>query len=362
MCYGQWRSMKAKAKYRPDLKRWMIRVTIDGQRKSIYGLSEEEALEKARQSLKDAETRSLSSPSWTGTPTLAEFAMRSYLPTIVHRSKAHQDAVTWAFGKFLPELGKMPVDTIKRPDIQRVIDGLTVGSKKDVLAKLHAVMELAIDDELIARNPCRAVVLPKQHRKPKQVFTAEELARLIVASEGMVCRNAILFGCLGVCRGESLGIKWPLKDTVKIVEQLDGADLKTENRYREIPLPTGFVELLDGPRWGYVVKCRDLGNITGMKANPDKKLRARGFHRAVELAGLKPGRTFHDLRHSVSTLLVQKGCHPFVKDAILGHTKQSMSAYYTSYPDLMAQMRTALDAVFGDIREHTGQAAREKAS
>lgn len=184
---------------------------------------------------------------------------------------------------------------------------------------------------------------------------SDDFARLLMASEGMVCKNALyLCAFLGLRPNEAIGAKWSdIQDGIlRVRQQGEGEDLKTGNAYRDLPLPAGLIELLDGPRRGYISPVRDRGNLVGHKANPAKGLKARGFHRAVQEAGLRQGPTVHDLRHSCSTLLVKNGAHPYVKDSILGHAKQDMGQHYSNYADFVDEQRAALSKVFADIRQH----------
>ena len=336
-----------KARYREQLRTWEVRITVQGKRVSIYGPSEAEALEKAQIRLE-------SSPSYPAEPTLAEFGLRSYLPTKSGHSTAYQAKLAWAFDRLMPQIGKLRLSEVTRPVLQNTMT-LSRQSKVDLRGILHGVLELAVADGLIQVNAAKYVSLPPSRKRPIKPYNAEELARLILASEGFGCRNAIVLAALlGLRRGECLGVKWSdIKDGMLSVEnQGDGRALKTHSSYRSIPLPDGLIDLLDGPRAGYISKVRDLHNITGCAANPAKKLRARGFHRVVDVAGIRDGLTFHSLRHSCSTLLVAHGCHPFVKDSILGHAKQTMGEHYTDYTSFRAQQMAALTAVYADVRLH----------
>ena len=339
-----------KARFRADLNRWEVRTTIQGKRVSTYGRSEPEALEKAQIRLE-------ASPSYPAEPTLAEYGLRSYLPTKKGHSTAYQAKLAWAFDRLMPTLGKLRLSEVTRPALQKTFDNLKLSrqSKLDLKGILHGVLELAVADGLIQVNAAKYIALPPSRKRPIKPYNAEELARLIVASEGFGCRNAIILAALlGLRRGECLGVKWSdIKDGMLQVEsQGDGRALKTHSSYRSIPLPDGLVGLLDGPQSGYISKVRDLHNITGCAASPAKKLRARGFHRVVDVAGVRGGLTFHSLRHSCSTLLVAHGCHPFVKDSILGHAKQTMGEHYTDYTSFRAQQLAALTAVYADVRLH----------
>lgn len=83
--------------------------------------------------------------------------------------------------------------------------------------KLKQIMQEAVDNELLARNPCSGIRLPKQRTEARRALSAEEAARLrsCLLSErpcpGVTC-TLLLLEC-GLRRGEALGLSWEDYDT-----------------------------------------------------------------------------------------------------------------------------------------------------
>lgn len=83
--------------------------------------------------------------------------------------------------------------------------------------KLKQVMQEAVDNELVDRNPCTGVKLPKANIEARQALTTEEAARLLqcLLDEGLcpgtVC-TLLLLEC-GLRKGEALGLSWEDYDT-----------------------------------------------------------------------------------------------------------------------------------------------------
>lgn len=78
--------------------------------------------------------------------------------------------------------------------------------------KLKQVIQEAVDNELVDRNPCTGVKFPKPNIEARQALTTEEAARLLqcLLDEGLrpgtVC--ALLLLECGLRKGEALGLSW----------------------------------------------------------------------------------------------------------------------------------------------------------
>lgn len=83
--------------------------------------------------------------------------------------------------------------------------------------KLKQVLQEAVDNELIGRNPCNGIKLPKPNVEARQALSAEEAARLLSCllaeepSPGIAC-TLLLLEC-GLRKGEALGLSWEDYDT-----------------------------------------------------------------------------------------------------------------------------------------------------
>ena len=305
----------------PTRNLWETRVHVDGKPKSFYGRDAETAEEKAL-----AYIESLRLESWKE-PTLAEFFQRAYLPTVANHSEKWREQIGWAWAKVPERMKNTDMREITRQDLQRFLSGLNLGrtSIGHVRRVLHAVFNLAEADEVISRNPVRAVKLAPDRRVKLAPYTAEELRRLLVAAEGMACYNAVaLAGLLGLRRGETLGLKWSdiRAGKVHVERQLSGP-LKTANSRRVLPMPAGMV--LAPNDTPYVVEVRNERNLIGY-ASGDRGT-GRGYARAVQKAGLEP-KPFHSLRRTCATELERVGCPQGLISAILGHSGGSVTRLY----------------------------------
>jgi integrase len=121
------------------------------------------------------------------------------------------------------------------------------------------------------------------------------------------------------------------------VQRVDGKDqvlpLKTRSSRRTLPLTQAVRDALErrrvhqeldrviaGDRWqetGLV-----MTSTIGTPLNPGNFYNR--YREQLQKAGLE-GHTFHDLRHTATTLLVRQGIHPRVAMEILGHSQISVT-------------------------------------
>ena len=199
-------------------------------------------------------------------------------------------------------------------------------------ATLAAILNVAVNIDLIGRSPCRGVKLPPVSPARHRIIGPGELDRL--AAELPVEYRTMLYvgATLGLRIGEAAGLRVRSVDlerqTITVTESVGeaGGHLftkgpKTSAGRRIIPLPPPMVAML----------LNHIQHESGL--DPDSHLfrapgggplrpnhfRARVWRPACKRAGLD-GLGFHDLRRSSATVMVANGVS--VRDAqqILGHS------------------------------------------
>ncbi|MGA5764013.1 site-specific integrase [Nonomuraea bangladeshensis] len=152
-------------------------------------------------------------------------------------------------------------------------------------------------------------------------------------------RLYVLALCLGLRRGELLGLRWEDVDldegTLEVVQTLQrvGGELrfvrpKTENSERTIPLPEICVDALEEHRRRQLAERSDawpdwedhglvFPSRRGTPMEPDNLHRSWGAVRKA--AGLGEMR-LHDMRHTCVSLLLDLGVPPHIVREIVGHS------------------------------------------
>jgi len=244
----------------------------------------------------------------------------------------------------LPALGHKRLREITREDLQRLVAekvnaGLSRSWIRIIIAPLRELLNHAMDDGLLDRNP--ALRLARFSRKAEaqkgriDPLTPEEELRLLETAERDYPRWYPLFLTAlrtGMREGELLALEWGQIDFaggyIQVERSLScGKVVPTKSgRIRRIPLSPVLAETLAALKEVRTAEATYLGQLlspivfctrNGRHLDPGTVLDA--FYRCLERAGLRRVR-FHDLRHTFATRLIANGTSlAYVRD-LLGHS------------------------------------------
>jgi integrase len=280
------------------------------------------------------------------------------------RPNALADMKTAVRVHIIPYIGNVPLENVTtgmiqklynnmmkrewKPAVYKEVNGMKVevSPAKTYSAKtvrnVHSALKQALDQavrtNLISRNPCSYVQLPKKESIDYVIPTPEQLESLLKAlSEQSTYYPILICAVLGCRRGEALGLQWQdidfQKNTVHIrrayiynsLNQCNEiGELKTKNSKRVLPLPEMLkAELLKLKEHNKQI-CEYLGieipylciNDAGQMLTPN--LCSHHFQQAAKKVGLK-GMRLHDLRHTVVTYMLDAGENPKTVQEFVGH-------------------------------------------
>ena len=253
---------------------------------------------------------------------------------------------------------------------QEVKRGISAATVRKYHTNIHKCLQYAMQLDIIDRNPADRVTLPKKQRKQSgTVYSAEELQQLMKFFRGDVLETVIrLTATYGLRRSEVLGLRWDAVDFEKgaisichtAVHSKEGviyADTtKTRSSCRTLPLTNTMraylLEVREKQREekeflgtayvdsGYVCVTSD-----GKPVTPNAM--SMHFKRMMKKSGL-PHIRFHDLRHSVATLLHGAGRDIQDIQGWLGHSDISTTAniyshfLYSAKQDMADSIESAL--------------------
>jgi integrase len=245
-------------------------------------------------------------------------------------------------------LGDLPLAVLTPRDVQEAIDERSRHVEPATVARdfaaLRAMLNAAVDADVIGRSPARKVALPRIVRRERMTIDPQQLCRLVDELPDRYQALVMTVGVLGLAWEEAVGLRVQdvdfMRRTVTVaqtVEELAGhirivpegkrrARLRTMaapalvvdaiaehlamTRAEQVPDPEALIFL--GPRGG--VLRRHFGD--------------RFFGPAAARAGLE-GLTFHGLRHAATSSLVDVGVHPRVMATRIGHgtVRTTMEVY-----------------------------------
>jgi integrase len=264
----------------------------------------------------------------------------------------------------LPVFGGTPVGRITRADVQAWVRQMSeAGVGPDTVRRssriLKAILGEAVEARMIPESPCRRISLPRPAHREQRYLTAEEVERLVAATDERyraLVSSAAYLGCrwgeLAGLRRENLDLLRRQLRIVGTLEEVGGQPMrymeetKTRTSRRALSLPGFLVELLaehlaEAPAGEFVF----VGpHGTWLRRSV---FRRSWFKPALEAAGLDEDLRFHDLRHTAAGLLIAQGAHPKEIQSRLGHASitTTLNVYGHLWPSLGAQLDEKIDAV-----------------
>ena len=238
-----------------------------------------------------------------------------------------------------PRFGHLALGGIEPSDIRAWINDLSQTLSPATVRKayqlLAACLQVAVDDGLIGKTPCRNIELPRIESSEPMFLSVDEIGRLVgclpLRHRAIVLTAAftgLRWGELSALRISDLELlrrRLTVNQTaVRAGGTISFGPPKTAASRRTVSLPPVLVEVLAEhlqrfPSDGGFVFTGEKGAV----------LRSTNFRRrvwlpAVEEAGLD-GLRFHDLRHSHAALLIAAGEHVKVIQSRLGHASAKIT-------------------------------------
>lgn len=183
---------------------------------------------------------------------------------------------------------------------------------------LRAVLNVAVDEELIPANPCRIRGADKAKSRERQVASIEELGELAAAVPDRY-RAAVLMAAFTSLRsGELFGLQRKhinlLRQEIKIEQQLigeiDGSPTfglpKTESSLRTVSIPSELLSVIEEHLNRFAGTNPDSLIFTTRNGTPITNARKTWWHTARRKVGL-PDLAWHDLRHTGQTCIANRG-------------------------------------------------------
>lgn len=245
----------------------------------------------------------------------------------------------------IPGLGRWKVNELDHFLIESFMDevnekDLSQRSKKHIYRILSSALKngrrYGVKDGIMD-----GIEAPKVDRKEIEYWTQEEVQKFMANLKSKNHAMPIILAlATGMRRGEILGLRWSNVDfenkKLYVTQQLKkdnqgkwilSPQLKTSTSYRTIDIDDDTTELLkkhekqqekDKMKIGPDYEDNDLVCCTST-GSPIKPTYLRTvFNRTIEKCGVRKI-SFHGLRHTHATLLLQAGVHPKVVQERLGH-------------------------------------------
>ncbi len=210
------------------------------------------------------------------------------------------------------------------------IEGFKLRRRKDVsgstvnreLALLKRMFNLAIDWDLyLGSNPVRKVKFFQEINLGFRVLTTQEETKFLASATPYIQDIAIFALNTGLRIGEILTLTW---ERVDLEKNLLNVFAHKTHKIRPVPVNTEARRILEfwamGKRNEFVFYNHETGN-------PFVDLKA-GFALACRKAGIE-GVTWHTLRHTFASRLLERGADIVTVQQLLGHSTVTVTMRYT---------------------------------
>lgn len=275
--------------------------------------------------------------------TLAEYAL-TWLDTKKSRSQVTYQEYEYFVNNHLKAIETMRVDYIRPTDIQRLINSYADHPRmcEKILLTLHQIFDMAINEDLIVKNPCNKIELPRHVKKEKRILTESE-CKIVKDAEGLEARERALihlFYGSGLRPAEIYALTWRDIDlenhTVSVNKALQFSRTgqvsvglpKTDKSIRTIPLPDFVIESIqiyknDVNHGKALYLFGAEGYLFKSRTGYDKL-----FNRTVAALGLK-GITAYSFRHNFCTMCYRNKIDVKTCQYLMGHadTKMVLEVY-----------------------------------
>ena len=261
-----------------------------------------------------------------------------------------------------PRLGSIPLNKVTTSDIQQMCtwmmtearvdqkngdSGLSDSQVINCYSLCDRVLEKAMAEKLIVRNPAKGCKLPPNRPNEMKVLSREDMQKVLIqAKEENYYELFLLEFATGLRLGELMALQWDDVDLVtgelRINKQVNlvGSKLvisepKTKAAVRTLILPPSVRKVLAeyktrvNSRWLFPSPKKDDLPIIPSAVS-------RRLHTLLEHAGCEQVR-FHDLRHTFATNALAHGMDIKTLSTILGHV--SSTTTLNTYSHVTDEMR-----------------------
>ena len=225
-------------------------------------------------------------------------------------SKTTQKARRSLIEKFADSYGKLPVAGLARKHVVAIIEREAPGTARNLLSALRVLMQRAIDQEIIAKDPTDNVKRPKLSRGGWHSWTEAEIEQY--QRQHPVGSQARLALALALYTGQRrsdlirMGRQHIRDGGIQVVQQKTGTPLW-------IPLHTELKAILD---------ATPAEHLTFITTSAGKPYSVGGLTHRVRLWALEAGLTgcpLHGLRKAACRRLAEAGCSASEIMAVSGH-------------------------------------------
>ncbi|MDQ3955042.1 MAG: site-specific integrase [Actinomycetota bacterium] len=257
-----------------------------------------------------------------------------WLSTLSVKPKTRASYESLLRSRVLPAFGRRRLDNIRPSDIQGWVsamhdEGLSASRIRQAVIVLRLVMDAAVQDRLVARNPCDRIKAPRLRQEEAAYFDPATIERILGEIDDQYQLLFRVLAVLGLRWGEAAALRRRhvdlLKRRIRVEDSLAEVSGKLifgstkSHAVRTVPIPPSIAAALTR-HLKTVDNSPDSLLFRGPKGGPIRYRYAYMslWRPALERLGL-PAVGLHTLRHSAAARLISAGATPKAVQTLLGH-------------------------------------------
>ncbi|QDZ15817.1 tyrosine-type recombinase/integrase [Humibacter ginsenosidimutans] len=252
--------------------------------------------------------------------------------------------------------GSIRLVAIEHTDVQDWVTGIAASKSATTTIRaygvLAGVLDAAVSDRRMPKNPARGVELPRKQRKRHVYLTHEQVDRLARAA-GERALLVYMLAYTGLRWGEAIGLRVRDLDLkrhrIQVTENAVavGSEIVVgtpkNHKQRSVPFPAFLRAKLKTASAGKRTDALVFGSNDEYEPRPRH---ANGWYAKAKTAANVPATlTLHDLRHTAASLAVSAGANVKALQRMLGHESAAMTLdlYADLFDDDLNSVAVALD-------------------
>lgn len=291
-------------------------------------------------------------------PTYSDFMLNQYMPYVKSRKRSWKKDESLLRCHILDVFGTKKLQNINKFQVQqfhtmlREEKGLSAAQCDHNLKLMRHSLNLAVDWEIIDKNPIARIKLYKEDNKVENYLDEQQLKQLLhvlhTDHNRVICNVALLLLSSGMRLNEILSLTWRNCNRESRVIRVDSINSKA-GRVRSISMNDSAEAVLDS--------LDTEGRYEYLFINPRTGLRLKNIHKTWDRlrcsAGL-PHLRLHDLRHSAASMMVNSGVSIYTVSKVLGHSTVLVSERYSHLNKKTLQAATdSISACMNDAMQAT---------
>lgn len=336
-----------------------IGKTVDGKliRKSFYGTTKKQALEKADNYLLKVKT--YDGLQQIPFPQVAEQWLSAYKENTV-RTITYERSYRAPFQKhILPYFRSANLSDIKQKDVQSFLNSKSTysySSLQKLRTILSGIFEYAIANDYCHKNPVKGTQLSRKSTDrtgEKKAYTYQQALEVISLAQNIKNgTDIIVLLKTGLRRSELLALQWKNVDMEKriihvresVSETGSGLEIhpcKSEKSIRDIPFDDELHAIFSKmQRSGFVIEGQNGKNMSPHNwsykryAVANQKIQKEAEMTGISLPLLNP----HEMRHTFGSILYERGADIVTISKLMGHSSIEITVKLYVHDSLKRKM------------------------